>query len=336
MRFVPEPDCVRSTHQYAFRRYAPQSHQTRTDLARKLAVLARCPIDQEPDDVLDEVGPRLRALRRHRGITLANLATRPASPRAPCPGLKAGSAARTWSCCCRWPAPTTFHWTTSSAPRAFTSPDPVVRDDLRAADPAAWWSAGVQNDHPAQPEPLEPTPQTHDGFEWLYVLNGHLRLVLGDPVQLAAIALRVNAPNTLNTLHIQPSAIPAATALRAYPFTDDFTLGCGGHELGGQLPLDATTPLPAPSTPGTDHGAIDTPLAAATILSGWASISGTTPDCVLVTDGTGTIVGGGITGLDHPSAAATGWHAVAPPGTNDLHIIVTAHGQTYHLPPTTK
>ena len=29
-------------------------------------------------------------------------------------------------------------------------------------------------------EPLEPTPQTHDGFEWLYVLNGRLRLVVGE------------------------------------------------------------------------------------------------------------------------------------------------------------
>ncbi|MDH6279781.1 hypothetical protein M2280_000990 [Prescottella agglutinans] len=29
---------------------------------------------------------------------------------------------------------------------------------------------------PAQPDPLEPTPQTHDGFEWLYVLNGLLIL----------------------------------------------------------------------------------------------------------------------------------------------------------------
>jgi hypothetical protein len=67
-----------------------------------------------------------------------------------------------------------------------------------------------------------------------------------------------------------------------------------------------------------------------TILSGWASISGTTADCVLVTDSTNTIVGGGITGLNHPSAAATGWQAVAPPGTTDLHIIVLAHGQTYH------
>ena len=29
-------------------------------------------------------------------------------------------------------------------------------------------------------EPLEPTPQTHEGFEWLYVLGGRLRLVTGE------------------------------------------------------------------------------------------------------------------------------------------------------------
>ncbi|WP_438295750.1 helix-turn-helix domain-containing protein [Streptomyces sp. HUAS TT7] len=33
---------------------------------------------------------------------------------------------------------------------------------------------------PGRPEPLEPNPQTHEGFEWLYVLNGRLRLVIGE------------------------------------------------------------------------------------------------------------------------------------------------------------
>ncbi|MFF1478473.1 cupin domain-containing protein [Streptomyces sp. NPDC058301] len=33
---------------------------------------------------------------------------------------------------------------------------------------------------PARPVPLEPTPQTHEGVEWLYVLNGRLRLVIGE------------------------------------------------------------------------------------------------------------------------------------------------------------
>jgi hypothetical protein len=156
------------------------------------------------------------------------------------------------------------------------------------------------------------------------------------PLRLAAIALRVNAPTTLNTLHIQAGAIPAATALRAYPFTDDFTLGCAGHELGGQLPLSTTVPLPTPGEPGTDHGIIDTPLAADTILSGWATIAGAAADCVLVTDGNGTIVGGGVTGLNQPSAAATGWHAVAPPGATDLHVLVLNNGQAYRLQRATK
>src|SRR5690606_16925550 len=33
---------------------------------------------------------------------------------------------------------------------------------------------------PAEAEPPAPEPQVHEGFEWLYVLNGRLRLVLGD------------------------------------------------------------------------------------------------------------------------------------------------------------
>jgi quercetin dioxygenase-like cupin family protein len=33
---------------------------------------------------------------------------------------------------------------------------------------------------PSRSEPAEPTPQTHSGYEWLYVLSGRLRLVLGE------------------------------------------------------------------------------------------------------------------------------------------------------------
>lgn len=32
----------------------------------------------------------------------------------------------------------------------------------------------------AAARPKEPSPQTHEGYEWLYVLNGRLRLVLGE------------------------------------------------------------------------------------------------------------------------------------------------------------
>lgn len=33
---------------------------------------------------------------------------------------------------------------------------------------------------PGSPDPREPMPQTHEGFEWLYILSGHLRLLLGE------------------------------------------------------------------------------------------------------------------------------------------------------------
>ena len=33
---------------------------------------------------------------------------------------------------------------------------------------------------PAAPAAAEPVPQTHEGYEWLYVLSGRLRLVLGE------------------------------------------------------------------------------------------------------------------------------------------------------------
>jgi quercetin dioxygenase-like cupin family protein len=33
---------------------------------------------------------------------------------------------------------------------------------------------------PARAEPAVPETKTHEGYEWLYVLDGRLRLVLGD------------------------------------------------------------------------------------------------------------------------------------------------------------
>jgi mannose-6-phosphate isomerase-like protein (cupin superfamily) len=33
---------------------------------------------------------------------------------------------------------------------------------------------------PAVRQPAAPNPQTHEGYEWVYVLNGRLRLVLAD------------------------------------------------------------------------------------------------------------------------------------------------------------
>ena len=55
------------------------------------------------------------------------------------------------------------------------------REDLHPAHPATRGPAGIQ-DHHGRREPAEPDPEpkTHEGYEWLYVLNGRLRLILGD------------------------------------------------------------------------------------------------------------------------------------------------------------
>ncbi|WP_410625899.1 hypothetical protein [Amycolatopsis sp. cmx-8-4] len=97
------------------------------------------------------------------------------------------------------------------------------------------------------------------------------------PLNLAAIALHVDAPAALDAPHIQRGAVHAARALGAYPFNDSFTLGCHGPELGSRLELTTAQPLA--------HGAIDTPTReSGTVITGWAEINGTTPNRVLVTN----------------------------------------------------
>ena len=68
----------------------------------------------------------------------------------------------------------------SGDPRIF--PRPISRrQHLAAAHPQSGRAQRVQADHPGEPEPARymPGPQVHEGHEWLYVIFGQLRLVLG-------------------------------------------------------------------------------------------------------------------------------------------------------------
>ncbi|MEV4058094.1 DUF2079 domain-containing protein [Amycolatopsis sp. NPDC049688] len=151
------------------------------------------------------------------------------------------------------------------------------------------------------------------------------------PLSLSAIALRVDAPAALDALHIQRAAGPAARALGAYPFNDSFTLGCHGPDLGSHLDLTTAQPTPA--------GALDAPATdAGGITTGWAVVNGTRPDCILITDQTGTVTGGGVTGLpltlgQTPKAApgATAWQATAGPTNGPLTILAVQGGRLYRI-----
>ncbi|MFE3254958.1 helix-turn-helix domain-containing protein [Nocardia sp. NPDC059091] len=143
-------------------------------------------MDREIDDVLDAVGPRLRALRRARGITLADLATRTGVSESTLSRLESGQRRATLELLL--PLARTYDVPLDDLVGAPRTGDPRIHlKPIRRSGmifvPLSRRPGGIQAFKmviPAQPEPLDPTPQTHDGFEWLYVLNGRLRLVVGE------------------------------------------------------------------------------------------------------------------------------------------------------------
>ncbi|NKR39679.1 helix-turn-helix domain-containing protein [Rhodococcus hoagii] len=143
-------------------------------------------MDRDTENVLDVVGPRLRALRRERGHTLADLAIRTGVSESTLSRLESGQRRATLELLL--PLARTFDVPLDDLVGAPRTGDPrihlkPIRRSGMTFVPLSRRPGGVQAFKmiiPAQPKPLEPPPQTHDGFEWLYVLNGRLRLVFGD------------------------------------------------------------------------------------------------------------------------------------------------------------
>ncbi|GAA3981148.1 XRE family transcriptional regulator [Streptomyces marokkonensis] len=143
----------------------------------------------DPDDlegVLDAVGPRLRALRRQRRITLAELAATTGISESTLSRLEGGRRranlelllplARVYGV----PLDDLVGAPPTGDPRVHLKP--LHRHGMTFI-PLSRRPGGMQAFKmliPGRDAPAEPTPQTHEGFEWLYVLNGRLRLVLGD------------------------------------------------------------------------------------------------------------------------------------------------------------
>ncbi|MEV3985739.1 XRE family transcriptional regulator [Nonomuraea sp. NPDC049758] len=143
-------------------------------------------MQDDMDEVLGAVGPRLRALRRHRGITLAELATTTGVSESTLSRLESGQRRATLELLLPLarvydvPLDDLVGAPRTGDPRIHLKP--ITRFGMTFV-PLSRRPGGVHAFKmiiPARPEPLEPAPQTHDGFEWLYVLTGRLRLVLGD------------------------------------------------------------------------------------------------------------------------------------------------------------
>lgn len=135
-----------------------------------------------PDD-LDLVGPRLRAARRARGWTLEELACRAGMSASTLSRLEAGKRQAGLELL----LPLTRHLGIriddlvrpgSHDPRVRR---PVVHRDGLVIAPLTPEDAPVHTYRITFPPTASPPElRVHDGYEWLYVLSGRLRLRLGD------------------------------------------------------------------------------------------------------------------------------------------------------------
>ncbi|MEU1302231.1 helix-turn-helix domain-containing protein [Streptomyces shenzhenensis] len=139
------------------------------------------------DAVLAAVGPRLRELRRRRGVTLTALSETTGIPISTLSRLESGHRkpglelllplARAYQV----PVDELIGAPADLDPRVY--PQPFTRNGMTVV-PLTRKPGGLQAFKHILPAGLtdgrEPDPRSHEGYHWLYVLRGRLRVVLGD------------------------------------------------------------------------------------------------------------------------------------------------------------
>ncbi len=141
-------------------------------------------MDDDLDAVLSAVGPRLRALRRERETTLSALAEATGISVSTLSRLESGQRRPTLELLL--PLARAHGVQIDDLVRAPQTGDPRVH--MRPVSrhgmtmiPLTRRAGGVQAYKLIIPtRRAVPEPKSHEGYEWLYVLDGELRLVLGD------------------------------------------------------------------------------------------------------------------------------------------------------------
>ena len=140
--------------------------------------------DSSISDVLDEVGPRLRRLRTERGVTLVALAEATGISKSTLSRLESGQ--RRPALELLLPIARAHQVPLDELVGAPEVGDPRVRLVPRRTRemtvvPLTRQPGGLQAYKMVLPaRRSSPEPRTHEGYEWLYVLAGRLRLVLAD------------------------------------------------------------------------------------------------------------------------------------------------------------
>ncbi|AIV37783.1 XRE family transcriptional regulator [Streptomyces sp. R1] len=136
------------------------------------------------DDVLAGVGPRLRRLRKEREVTLAALSETTGISVSTLSRLESGL--RKPSLELLLPIAQAHRVPLDELVGAPPVGDPRVRAEPIVRHGRTHWpltrqAGGLQAFKVLEPRRREePDPRTHEGYEWLYILSGRLRLVLGE------------------------------------------------------------------------------------------------------------------------------------------------------------
>lgn len=132
---------------------------------------------------LESVGPRLRDVRKQRGLSLTEMAARTGISKSTLSRLENGQRRPTLELLL--PLAQAYRVPLDVLVGAPESGDPRIRLKPRRVNGRTvlplTTPGGVQAWKIVIPASQSgPDPRTHDGFEWLYVLSGRMRLILGD------------------------------------------------------------------------------------------------------------------------------------------------------------
>jgi transcriptional regulator with XRE-family HTH domain len=132
---------------------------------------------------LESVGPRLRRVREQRALTLTEAALESGISKSTLSRLETGQ--RKPSLELLFPLAQVYRVPLDDLVGAPEVGDPRIRLKPRRVNGRTVLPltrpGGVQAwKIVIPPSQTDPQPRTHDGFEWLYVLSGRMRLVLGD------------------------------------------------------------------------------------------------------------------------------------------------------------